>query len=281
MKINDTGILLYKIPYKEKNLLTWFLLETGEKVSLIFYGAMGSLRKRSGNILQIGNAINLEFSAREVTKVSGPLVCKEWSLRWEHVEIKKNYDSFYLLCFYLELLKKISMPGNFAERLKKNSDHFLHDHVSLYKVLSNAIFYLEKNEKENGHTIYENHIVYFFVKLVGALGLLPNLSHCLYCDQTLEIENIGAFNLQEGGFSCLSCERKNVQERDLAKSVYSSFVHISSASYAHCLTHEKAIISSHILQSLYRYLCIHGHFNPRDIKSIPSLMNPQMSSTTY
>lgn len=55
------GILLSKLPYKDRHLICHMLLRSGKKVGVIFYGGAGGGKKMKSTNLELGHMIKVEL----------------------------------------------------------------------------------------------------------------------------------------------------------------------------------------------------------------------------
>lgn len=96
--------------------------------------------------------------------------------------------------------------GDFAKDLKTSSffmvmneivEKFLMD--SSTKMFSTYSFVTEKLKKDGASY---SLLLFFLVKLMGDLGVEPNITNCVSCGS---LKNLVSFSFREGGFLCIHC----------------------------------------------------------------------------
>lgn len=197
MKQKLEGIVLSKVPHKERDILARLLLRNGKSISVYFYGAQGGGKKQKGSMLEIGHLISLTLNiSQNKTDVYS---VKEWKLKWHYEKLRNSFQSFNLLCFYIEIISKIAQKDDLIE----NHDDIDQSDVGLFRVLSNAIFYLEESIKSQTFSFYQ-HFNLFLGKLLMEQGVFPERMNCVLSgndltpsDQVVLLNEHGGFALSE------------------------------------------------------------------------------------
>ncbi len=203
MKIE--GIVLHKTVFKERDLILNLLLRNGRRVSALFYGGRGGGSKKKSSILDLGHC--LEITLTRIKNSDQTLFkASEWKLLWGHQRIRYRHQCFYLMTLFLEIIKKLSTEdGNLKEEYRSDTD------VGLFKVLSNALFYLDQ-EENMAASFLSKHLSFFLSKLIFELGIAPDLKSCLSCNELFNGRDAVHFSLKEGGFFCFKCHFFNEGE---------------------------------------------------------------------
>jgi DNA repair protein RecO len=233
-----------------------FLKRNGEKIKIVFYGGQGGGKKQKPTLLEYGYMLALEIKPSH--KEDGIHVAKEWQIKWQHELIRNDYKAFLLLSFYLELIEKVSI------------EHHA-DQEGLFRVLSNALFYLEDSLKKK-HFYPYTHLTLFLTKLIFELGIAPDFRQCALCGGELIENKILSFEAQEGGFICIQCADKevlksNLVQIDQATSIlfYRNLKFIWDSKYSE---YEKINLSDRLItDKLFHYFCFQFHFNTQEFKT--------------
>ncbi len=263
MQTKIDGILLSKIPYEERHLIGHLMLRNGKKISVMFYGGRGGGAKQKSSILELGHLIQLELRPSRSTK--DMYQAKEWSLAWHHDEIRKDFKAFALLCFCLELSNKLSPEDNLHDpHWEMNLEM-----VGLFRVLSNALFYLEKSLKEkNFYPLSQVSI--FLSKILIEQGLFPEREHCCLCGNKLSEFNDMHLYPDEGGFACPPCmSLKYKQGVQSGRELWEIMGHAANSKYQEIKPIPLEFKS--IPAMLFNYLCFQYHFNQEDFKTKSSI----------
>jgi recombinational DNA repair protein (RecF pathway) len=201
------GLLLRKIEYKDRHIIGQILLRSGQKVSVVFYGARGAKVRRNCSLLELGQMLKIELSgSRRATDL---FRAKEWTSLWMHKNIRENVSAFYLLCAFCEMVGILSPEG--GSEIREGLGDGSSNGEGTFKVLSNALYFLDENmvkgEKINNHL----HLLVFLSKLIYEMGIYPDLKKCQFCE--VDLRNLKKLVLvfEKGGFSCFAC--LNQQER--------------------------------------------------------------------
>lgn len=254
------GLVIGKTPYDERHIIAHILLRSGRKVSVIFYGGRGGGSKQKSSVIELGFMLSIEL--RAANKNVDIYHAKEWNLIWHHDFIRKNHQAFYLMCFYLEVLNKISAPENLFEYHEENTEM-----VGLFATLSNALVILEKSLEKNSFYIH-SHSVIFFTKLFLHTGIYPERENCTLCGSDLMTFNDMYLLPDEGGFACPNCmnQRKSFGLQS-GRELWELMGHIAHKKYNE-LEGIKLEFKS-LPKMLFHYFCFQNHFNEQDFKSAP------------
>lgn len=190
------GILISKMPYKERHLIGKVLLRTGHNVSCLFYGGQGGGKSNKGTILELGNMLKIELQRVGKASTSELYSAKEWKSIWMHQNIRNQYRAYYVMCLYFEMMLKLSPP---IALKGYDSSHDL-ENEGLFRVASNALVYLDDNlpvdDRESA-----NHFAIFLGKLLIELGIYPILDRCVLSDFALDLIKSMILMPEHGGFA--------------------------------------------------------------------------------
>lgn len=262
------GIILNKFPYRERDLVLHLLLRSGHKLSLMVYGGRGGGKKMKPALLEPGYLARFEISPQSKELC----VAKEYSLDWRHEEVRNEYQAFLLMSFYLELIDKVAPEAN----LKDSDDNLNEEYVGLFRVLSNALFYLDHALKNKVFSPFA-HLELFLIKMSFELGVAPAFSKCTYCSCDLAISNVASFEMQHGGFSCANCMGKlevksNLQtlDEDVSKLLWDKIIRVWQLKYQDYgqIQANNKFISEKYMQ----YLCYQFQLDTNSFKSFKMLL---------
>lgn len=253
------GILIQKAIHKERDLIGTLLLREGSLLNLYFYGGRGGGKSQKGSILELGFMLKVKLSSR-IKKDQDIQIAQEWNLLWNSENIRSNHKAFYLSTFYFEFVKKVAQPKDLGFEDQSNA--------GLFKVLSNALFYLDKDLVENNFH-FESHLAAFLTKMIFELGISPDIKHCSFCQ--VDLNNVKSiFNVEQGGFACNNCT-DNFHEEELIASerVLKSLQYFPMTTY-------KEITPLHFLEksqvhSLFNFICFHFGWDKKSFISYSML----------
>jgi len=179
---------------------------------------------------------------------------KEWEVMWRHSQIRFDHEAYYLMCFYLEMILKISTQDDLHDK-NREFDKSLE---GMFRVLSNAIFYLEDSLVKKVFN-RSTHLCLFILKLIFELGITPQTQDCIFCKQDLRKLNNIFLVPEHGGFVCDSCidVNVNVKKQDMpdgGKDLLNLFNHVYAMKfqdYSMLLTSDKDL--SHVLVNYLFY----------------------------
>lgn len=239
------GILIHKAIHKERDLIGTLLLREGSLLNLYFYGGRGGGKSQKGSILELGFMLKVKLSSR-IKKDQDIQIASEWNLIWNSEAIRSNHKAFYLSTFYFEFIKKIAQP--------KDLGFDDHENAGLFKVLSNALFYMDKDLLADKFH-FESHMAAFLSKMIFELGISPDIKHCSFCQADLnKVKSI--FNVEQGGFACINCTDNYHQEELVASErVLKSLQYFPMQTYKEIKPME--FLDKAQVHSLFNYICFH------------------------
>ena len=259
METKIEGIVLSKIPYDERHIIAHLLLRSGRKVSVVFYGGRGGGAKQKSSVIELGFMLSVELRANKTTN-SDVYHAKEWNLIWYHDHIRLAHNAFYLACFFLEVINKITPNENLHEVHDENTEM-----VGLFSTLSNALVYLEKsliNQSFYSHS----HAVIFLTKTLLHLGVFPEREQCTLCGEELSKFNDMYLIAEEGGFACPPCmNQRKAYSVQSGRELWELLGHIAHTKYSE-LTSIKLEYKS-LPKMLFHYFCYQFHFEEKDFKT--------------
>lgn len=258
MQTKIEGIVLSKIPYDERHVIAHLLLRSGRKVSVVFYGGRGGGAKQKSSIIELGFMLSVEL---RTSKSTGEMYhAKEWSISWHHNLIRLNHNAFYLMCFFLEIINRVSPIENLHEIHEENTEM-----VGLFSTLSNALFHLEKSLGFQDFYSH-SHSVIFLTKLLLHLGVFPERENCTLCGEELQKFNDMYLIAEEGGFACPPCmNQRVVYSVQSGRELWEILGHIAHSKYQD-LSSLKLEFKS-LPKMLFHYFCFQFHFEEKDFRT--------------
>lgn len=194
------GVVIHRVPYKERDLIVKLLLRQGLVGSFYIYGGQGGGKLHKPTIFELGSMIRiLTKDQRNKVEASELMISAEHQRLWEPQSVRHDIRAYYLVCLYFELLQKFTLPFHPA-----SSDPESRDHEGVFAVVSNALFYLEDALKK-GTFLPEQQLALFLIKLLYHLGIMPDTDHCSYCQKELLELGTVIFLPAQGQFSCHEC----------------------------------------------------------------------------
>ncbi len=261
------GILIAKVPIRERDVVGKLLLRSGKRVSVLFYGGQGGGKKMKPSSLELGHMLQIELkTSPEQQELYS---AKEWTPLWTASSIRFNHQAFYFLCLMLEVAAKISLEDN----LHDQHQQFDRESEGIFRVLSNAIFYLEDAAK-NQHFKLGQHLPLFIGKNMLEQGIFPSLDDCISCGIPLGSHVQSVLSPELGGFQCLSCfmlankVNANIPDEE-HNALYRFFEQVSQTRYAdYQLMGE---LSTAQMLSIFKFFCYQFHWQLKDFLSYPFL----------
>lgn len=259
MQTKIEGLVLSKVPYDERHIISTLLLRNGRQVSVVFYGGRGGGKKQKSSVIELGFMLRVELAP---SKNNVDIYhAKEWSLIWHHDLIRLNHSAFYLMCFNLEVMNKISMKENLHE------PHFEDEASGLFSVQSNALVYLEKSLKDQNF-YHHSHTVIFLTKTLLHLGVFPEREHCTLCGVELKTFRDMFLLAEEGGFACPPCmNQRHSYQVQSGRELWEVLGHIVHSKYSE-LGNLKIEFKS-LPKMLFHYFCFQFHLEEKDFKTAP------------
>ncbi len=264
MKTSLEGLLLYKIPYQERHVIAHLLSRQGRLASILFYGGMGGGKKKKSSSLELGHMLQVELAISRSTVEF--YRAKEWRPLWVHKNIRHNYLAFSLMCFYLEVLRKISP----AENLHDQNLQSVNLHRGGFRLLSNALFYLEKAARFD----FRWELLVFLGKLLIEQGLFPQRQNCVFCERELNACSEVLLMFQHGAFACSECgghegQKRMAREKSdgvLGRELWELLGLIAHRKYSDLANARP--VQAGVLHTLFHYFCFQLHFQRREFKSV-------------
>ena len=256
------GLLISKIPYRERDLICNLLLRNGKKLVVLFYGGRGGGIKRKSSVLELGHFLDIEIQRYKSN--SEIYTAKEWNLNWHHKLIRNDFRAYYILCFFMEIIEKVAM----LEYLKLDESEFSDlSNEGIFRVLSNAVFYLDKSLQDKINNV-ENQIAVFMIKVFISQGIYPNIGNCILCSQKLSLEITKILSKEHGGYLCNGCTdlNKSIDQQDL----YEIMVQVAKSRYDEIKIENR--IPNYILKILVDYFAYQFNLNPNDFKTVNTIL---------
>lgn len=260
------GIILSKTPFKDRHLVCRLLLRNGERISAIFYGGQGGGTKKKSSSLELGYLVKVELTRAKPN--SSIFSVKEWTLSWHHKQIRENHRAFYLLCSFLEVSDKLTVDANLFDSLYE--EQVLRD--SMFKVLSNSIFFLEKRVQEKKPI--SNDLFIFLGKTLIDQGVFPERSHCVLSGVDLSYAEEISLLDEQGGFADIACLNQDMLDAKLsgrdAKNMWGLLCKVALEKYSDL--QEIDNIPIHYSNRLIDYLCYQVQISRVDFKTFSLLI---------
>lgn len=243
------GIVLKKNIYQDRHLMTTLLLRNGVKKDVLFYGGRGGGKKNKPSTIEIGYLVQTELK----TQVKTILSSSDWKALWMHQNVRKNYQSLYLVTFFCELINMSAMYGEIEEQ----------QDLSYFNLLSNALVTIDKY-KELNEQVIDQFLSLFLARMIFHQGIYPDLTRCILCAKGITNNQV-LFNIHEGGFCCISCT-------DIPKSDYAFYLFFNEVKIKNFKELESLSSMSRLqLKKVLEYFCFHCNFTLNQIKTLPFL----------
>ena len=258
------GILIYKIPFKERDIIGKVLSRRGTLHTFYFYGGQGGGKNQKPNLLELGRMIKVRPAERKIKTDQEIRVASEWSILWEGRKIRENFLAFSLMSFMLELMGKIAVPDD--------DDDVRSDFEGLFNVISNFLFFLDKALENNDFELHQ-HLNLSLIKLIYHLGVVPELENCSHCERELNTSERFIFEAHQGGFTCDHCLPQDfklaLSDWERAKKVRFSFHDIANLSYKDY--RQVKFYEKEMSKDLLNYLFYHFQLQASNFRSISLL----------
>lgn len=256
------GILLNKFPYQDKHIIGHLLLRNGMKLSVVFYGAQGGGKSNKGSILQLGHMFSVSFG--QMKSNFEILSAKEYSEKWQHRYLSMNPRAFYLLCFFCELIEKVAPPASQPQDFEL--DHDING--GLFRVLSNSLFYLDKNCQEDCFN-YEESLFVFLVKALVEMGIFPQTKSCCISGTSFENDDVVVLLSENGGFAhaqFLAPEESRLVDVNLGRSLRRNMLSVSQNKFQASLSLEN--LSIPMTRQVFNYLSYQLNLKANELKTV-------------
>lgn len=249
------GIVISKLPYKERDLIVKLLLRNGLMASFYVYGGQGGGKHHKPSAFEVATMMKVQIKERRSLRqdVSELMVVAEHQRIWEALSIRHDIHAFYLTCLYFEIIQK------FAINFHPEETGHTNDQEGVFSVLSNALFYLDDAVTKKRFQSPQ-HLSLFMVKLLFHLGIIPDTEHCGYCGSDLFEEFGASFLIEQGQFSCLQCVTAENEKGLLfrikkgSQTKYQDYETLLGASFQEA-------------DKLIQFFCHHFHLRPVELKS--------------
>jgi recombinational DNA repair protein (RecF pathway) len=250
------GIVISRIPYKERDLIAKILLRNGHLASFYVYGGMGGGKHHKASLFEHGSMMKINIKEAKNHRVDGSdlMVVSEYQRLWEPTQLRHNVQAFYLSCLYFEILQKIAIP--FKLGLTEDNSHEGH---GIFPVMSNALFQME-DALVKDKFLPEQQLSLFLIKLIFHLGIMPDTDSCSTCGSDL-MEGPGASFLPANGqFACLQCVTAENEK---------SFLLRIKKGFQTKYSEYDSLVGSTFQESdkLIQYFCHQFHLRPVELKS--------------
>lgn len=255
------GILLNKFPYQDKHIIGHLLLRNGVKLSVIFYGAQGGGKNNKGSILQLGHLFSVSFG--QIKSHFEMLSAKEYSEKWQHKFLSINPRAFYLLCFFNEIIEKVSPSAGTPEDF--NLDAQING--GLFRVLSNSLFYLDKSCEDDSFD-YEKTLFIFLVKTLVEIGIFPQTYSCCISGNTFEDSDAVVLLSENGGFANIqfvNAQEQRLTDGHLGAALRRNMIIVSQSKYSNSMQLES--VSMAMIRQVFNYLSYQLHLKPGELKT--------------
>jgi recombinational DNA repair protein (RecF pathway) len=194
MKLGLEGLLLHKVPHSDRHIIAQLLLRNGKRCAVMFFGGQGGGKKFKVSGLEYGNLIKAQVSSqRQVVEVAS---CQEWQVAWGHEHVRHHHQAFTFLCFALELVRSLSPEDQLGDQHRESDQSA----EGLFRVLSNALFRLDRLVKEENFHLYGEWSI-FLGKLLIEQGLFPDREHCVLSGEPLRPGQRLSLVSSMGGFA--------------------------------------------------------------------------------
>lgn len=255
------GLVIHKVPYKERDLIVKLILRNGLMGSFYIYGGQGGGKHHKPSQFDLGSMMKIMVKDQKSHKVdsSDLMIAQEYSRIWEAQHMRHNIQAYYLACLYFEIVQKFIQPFQI-----KDSDFITDDNEGIFSVVSNALFYMN-DALEKKQFQAEQHLNLYMVKLLFHLGIMPATDHCSYCNADL-MESLGVTFLPANGqFACLNCVTAE-NEKGLwlrmkkgYQTPYRDYMELAGTSFREA-------------DKLIQYFCHQFHLRPVELKTYSLLL---------
>lgn len=253
--MNFEGIVIHKVPYKERDLIVKLLLRNGLMGSFYIYGGQGGGKSHKPSIFELGSMMKIMIREQKTRiDASDIMISSEHKRLWEAQSLRHEVRAYYLACLYFELVQKFSMPYQHG-----TSDYENQDHGGVFSVLSNALFYLEDSLQKKQFDPAQ-HLTLFMVKLLFHLGIMPDTDQCSYCQSDLLASESVAFIPANGHFACDQCSQGPNEKGFLLRvkkgyqTKYQDYSGFFGTNFSEC-------------DKLIQYFCHQYHLRPVELKT--------------
>lgn len=248
------GIVVSKVPYKERDLIVKLLLRNGMIAGFYVYGGQGGGKHHKPTLFELGSMMKIMIKDRKAkTGEVDLMVVAEYQRIWEAQHVRYDIRAFYLSCLFFEIIQKFVIQYH-PEHERQNNDH-----EGIFTVLSNGLFYLDQSVGKKDF-FPEQQLNLFMVKLLFHLGIMPDTDNCSYCGTELMDGPGATFLVEEGQFACLSCVSGDNEKGLLLRMKKSFQTRYQDYGLLIGTSFQEA-------DKLIHYFCHHFHLRPMELKS--------------
>ncbi len=250
------GIVIHRVPYKERDLIVKLLLRNGLLGSFYIYGGQGGGKHHKPTVFEPGSMMKIHVRETKTRSLEGAelMVAQEYTRVWEPAHVRYNIQAFYLICLYFELVLKIAPVQHAGEDQLSGGET-----EGIFSVVSNALFHLEGSLSKNDFDAPQQ-LMLFMVKLLFHMGIMPDTDHCGYCRSNLLEATSSTFLPAEGQFACGNCTTGE-NEKGFLLRVKKGF-QTRFQDYAEVMG-----TNFHEADRLIQYFCHQFHLKPMDLRS--------------
>jgi DNA repair protein RecO len=249
------GIVVSKIPYKERDLIVKLILRNGMLGSFYVYGGQGGGKNNKPLVFDVGVMMRVQTKDSHSYRKDQTdlMMVQEHKTLWTPKSIRHDIQAFYLMCFFFELVQK------FGVQFRQEDGEETVGYDGFFSVVSNALFYMDEAVFQKKFE-FEQHALLFLVKSLYYLGIMPDFEHCSFCH--LELDNFSKVSLviEQGQFSCSQCH-----EGDNDKNLLKKMKLVYQTKFQ---DYEKVFGASVTeVDKLIKYFSHHYNLRPIDFKS--------------
>lgn len=253
--MNFEGLVVHRVPYKDRDLIVKLLLRNGQVGSFYIYGGQGGGKNHKPTIFELGSMVRIMIKDQRAKIDSSDLmISAEHARIWEPQSVRHDIRAFYLVCLYFELIQKFAIPFQ-----QGTSDYQNPDQEGVFSVVSNALFYLEDALSKKQFDAHQ-HLTLFMVKLLFHLGIMPDTDTCSYCATELLENPAVVFLPANGQFACQGCSQGENEKGFLLRikkgyqTRYQDYAGFLGTNFSEC-------------DKLIQYFCHQFHLRPVELKT--------------
>jgi DNA repair protein RecO len=249
------GVVIHRIPYKERDLIVKLLMRNGLVGSFYVYGGQGGGKRQKPSSFELGSMMRIMIKEQKTrTELSEIMVSQEYIPLWAPQFIRHDIKAFYLVCLYFELIQKFSISYHHGMSDLQNNDH-----EGIFLAVSNAVFYLEDSLSKKKFIPHQQFTL-FMVKLLFHLGIMPDTEFCSYCQAELMTSQSVVFLPANGQFACQDCMSGENEKGFLLRikmsyqTKFQDYENFLGTNFQEC-------------DKLLQYFCHQYHLRPVELKS--------------
>jgi hypothetical protein len=265
MKLGLEGILLHKVPHGDRHIIAQLLLRNGKRCAVMFFGGQGGGKKFKVSGLEYGHLIKAQVaSQKQVVEVAS---CQEWQVAWGHEHVRHHHLGFTFLCFALELIRSLSPEDQLGDQHRESDQSA----EGLFRVLSNALFRLDRLVKEEDFHLQSEWII-FLAKLLIEQGLFPDRELCVLSGEPLKAGQRLSLVSSMGGFARVELLKGQEQQMmgETGSILYPVMAEVAAGNYQQ-LPSFKNCHQGHA-RALWDYFCYQTQIEPGRYKTLSMLL---------